>query len=236
VGKAFGALRSCLFASTSVSLAAKRAVYERIVLAIGLFGSECWSLPEVLMRRLRCFHAQCLRAMCRVTRKHTWDHHISTQELGQRLGVESIDRYLGGRQLRWLGHVSRMPYDRLPRRMLSSWVPTRRPAGCPEMTYGRTMYKTMAKFGIDRSTWPELAADREAWRRVVGGAPPPARRSVQTPPSSLHLPSPRAPQRRVPVDVLRAPMPSPVHMSDLCSLPAYSRPRRTVVAPRRLQD
>ena len=29
--------------------------------------------------------------MCRVTRKHTWDHRISTQELGQRLGLDSID-------------------------------------------------------------------------------------------------------------------------------------------------
>ena len=26
-------------------------------------------------------------------------------------------------QLRWLGHASRMPFDRLPRRMLSSWFP-----------------------------------------------------------------------------------------------------------------
>ena len=43
-----------------------------------------------------------LRDMCRVTRKHVWDHHISTQELGQRLGLETIDFYISRRQLRWV--------------------------------------------------------------------------------------------------------------------------------------
>jgi hypothetical protein len=46
--------------------------------------------------------------MCRVTRKHVWDHYITTQELGQRLGVETIDTYINRRQLRWTDHVRRM--------------------------------------------------------------------------------------------------------------------------------
>ena len=58
--------------------------------------------------------------MCRVSRKHTWEHHLSTAELEQRLRLDSIDTYLARRQLRWLGHVSRMDYaQRLPRRLLS---------------------------------------------------------------------------------------------------------------------
>ena len=55
--------------------------------------------------------------MCRVTRLHTWRNHISTQELGQLMGIDSIDTYIYRRQLRWLGHVARMDFDRLPRRM-----------------------------------------------------------------------------------------------------------------------
>ena len=242
-GKAFGALRSCVFASTSVSLAAKRAVYERVVLAIGLYGSECWSLTTALLQRLRVFHAQCLRAMCRVTRKHTWDHHISTQELGQRMGIESIDMYLARRQLRWLGHVSRMPYERLPRRMLSSWVPATRPKGCPEMTYGRTMYRAMELFGIDRATWPALAADRDAWRTLLMGGPLPPPPPPQTPPHQQQSTlSPHAPPftprpRRMPVDTLLVLTPSPIPMGDLRSPRACGRPRRDTAAvpPRRLQ-
>eukprot|EP00966_Prymnesium_polylepis_P272644 6299138-Prymnesium_polylepis.1 len=44
-------------------------------------------------------------------------------QLEERMGVDTVDRYLALRQLRWLGHVRRLDYaQRLPRRMLSSWV------------------------------------------------------------------------------------------------------------------
>ena len=32
------------------------------------------------------------------------------------------------------------------------------------MTYGRSIGKALDKFSIDRETWPQLAADRGAWR------------------------------------------------------------------------
>eukprot|EP00966_Prymnesium_polylepis_P311942 7207934-Prymnesium_polylepis.1 len=87
-----------------------------------------------MRQRLRVFHAQCVRGMCRVSRKHTRQHRISTATLEKRLGLDSIDIYHSRRQLRWAGHVSRMDYaQRLPRRMLSSWVPHPRTRGAPPM-------------------------------------------------------------------------------------------------------
>ena len=90
-GKAFCALHKGVFSSTTVHFAAKHAVFESVILSILLYGCESWSLTERHRQRLRVFHVQCLRAMCRVTRKHVWDHHITTQELGQRLGIETIE-------------------------------------------------------------------------------------------------------------------------------------------------
>ena len=162
-GRAFGALRRCLFASHSISFAAKKAVYEALILSILLYGCECWCMTEVLRQRLHVFHAQCLRAMCRVTRKHTWEHHITSVELMQRLGLDGIDFYVARRQMRWLGHVRRMPMERLPRRMLSAWVPHARPVGAPRLTFGRSVAKAMDVFDLDSARWPELAADR-GWR------------------------------------------------------------------------
>ena len=89
---------------------AKKTVYESLILGILLYGGESWSNTEVMLDRLRVFHARCVRSMCRVSRKHTWQHHISTGELEQRLGLDTIDMYLKRRQLRWLGHVARMDY------------------------------------------------------------------------------------------------------------------------------
>ena len=78
------------------------------MLSISLYGCETWSLTEELYGRLSGMHAQHLRAMCRVTRTHVWKYHISTQ--GQRLGLNFIDFYVFWRQLRWAGHVSRIPW------------------------------------------------------------------------------------------------------------------------------
>ena len=115
------------------------------------------------MQRLRAFHGQCVRAMCRVTRTHTWRHHITSEELRERLSLDCIDYYVARRQLRWLGHVSRMNFERLPRRMLSSWVPHKRPVGAPRFT----MAKAMDVFRLDHVRWPELAANRGAWRAML---------------------------------------------------------------------
>ena len=64
--------------------------------------------------------------MPRDARAHTWEHHISSEQLRERLGLDSIEYYVARRQLRWLGHVRRMGPEaaavlRLPRRMLSAW-------------------------------------------------------------------------------------------------------------------
>ena len=47
-----------------------------------------------------------------VTRQHTWTHHISTEDLTRRLGLDTADFYVARRQLGWLGHVARMDYSR----------------------------------------------------------------------------------------------------------------------------
>ena len=86
-----------------------------------------------------------------------------------------------------------MDYEsRLPRRMLSAWVPSARPAGAPEMTYGRSLGKALEKFGVDPRRWAELAADRGAWRQMLRvGFPPDAFRP--RPPSPLPPPPPPPP-------------------------------------------
>ena len=43
----------------------------------------------------------------------------------------------------------------------------------PQFTYGRTIAKAMDVFDLDPARWPELAADRGAWRAMLrsGKAP-----------------------------------------------------------------
>ena len=166
-GGAFGALRKCIFSSTQLSYVAKKAAYTVLILSIQLYGSESWCLTAKLYSKLRTFHRRCVRSMCRVTRKHTRIHRISTRELLLRTGLRPIDVIITRRQLRWAGHVACMDYCRLPRKILSSWVQHKRPRGAPQYTYGRGLFKALKKADIDTEIWWEAAQNRDGWRDTI---------------------------------------------------------------------
>ena len=96
--------------------------------------------------------------MCRVSRLHTRLHIIKTLDLLCRVGLQTMDTYIG--------HVARMEATRLPRKMLSSWVHHKRPRGAPEFTYGRGVYKALRKVNLDKNNWSAVALDRVAWRGI----------------------------------------------------------------------
>ena len=79
----------------------------------------------------------------------------------------------------------------------------KRPAGAPQLTYGRTVAKAMDTFDLDPARWPELAADRGAWRTMLrsGEAPLGFRQAPPPPvpmPMSHFLVRPGAPPPRAP--------------------------------------
>ena len=166
-GNAFGSLRKCLFSSTRIKPEVKGKVYETYILPILLYGAETWSLTETLLKNLRNFHHRCMRNMCLVNRHHTWIHRIRMEDLANRLTISSIDTYICRQQLRWAGHVIRMNWSRLPRKMFSCWVRSKRPIGAPKYTYGRSLFKALTKAGIDADQWCVLASDRNAWRKTI---------------------------------------------------------------------
>ena len=123
-------------------------------------------------------------------------HHISTQQIGREMGLKSTDHYVARRQLRFAGHVSRMDFERrLPRRMLSSWVPHARSSGAPTLTYGRSLGtgRSSTTASLDPARWHDgwLAADRGAWRTMLqrGIAPAEFHPRPPSPPPARTKPS-----------------------------------------------
>jgi hypothetical protein len=94
--------------------------------------------------------------------------------------------------------------ERLPRKMLSAWVAAPRPNGAPELTYGRAIGKALDRFNIGREWWPELAADRAAWRETLRELRPPPY-FIPTPPTPPPEPLARTrPRRAAAASTLRA--------------------------------
>ena len=171
-GSAFGSLRKSLFGSRDVFDEVKGMAYKSLILPILLYGAECWCMTEHLFRKLRNFHHRCVRTMCHVSRIQIRVFRINTSELLQKLSLCSIDTYVSQQQLRWAGHVMRMPWNRLPRKVMSSWVRSKRPRGCPNLTYGRSLKKSLKKADIDIENWDILALDRDRWRNVIHNISP----------------------------------------------------------------
>ena len=63
--------------------------------------------------------------------RHVREQHIRTYSVLEQLELRSVGIYMARRMLRWLGHVRRMDWSRLPRKLLSSWVYQARPLGRP---------------------------------------------------------------------------------------------------------
>jgi len=73
----------------------------------------CW---RPYIRALKGFHARCIQAILHV---HWWDK-IPRVEICRRAGATCLETIRLRRQLTWLGHVIRMPANRIPCRLLYS--------------------------------------------------------------------------------------------------------------------
>ena len=83
-------------------------------------------------------------------------------------------------QLRWFGHVSKMPQERLPdpKQALLAKKIGRRPVGRPRTRW--TNYIDELSFGLHPSEMMDVMEDREVWRLNLKLLPPqPSRKSLK---------------------------------------------------------
>ena len=105
--------------------------------------------------------------MLRLTMLQTHVYHITYESLQKRTGVFSFEHYLASRTLLWAGHMARMHKNRLPKRLMLSWIPE------PEsrIAGGQEMASTAGRFN---ATWLTSSSRRPSpnglpWRRTAPG-------------------------------------------------------------------
>ena len=160
----FGRLRERVWNRHGLSYETKLKVYHAVVLPSLLYGSETWTVYARHLQKLQSFHMRCLRQILHVR----WQERVPDTEVLQRSNSTSIHSMIMESQLRWSGHVARMPEYRLPKQVFFGELSTgNRSRGRPIQRYKDTLKAALKKCNIDPASWEVLAQDRSAWRSLV---------------------------------------------------------------------
>ena len=109
---AFGRLLGSVWDLSGIRLDTKLKVYRSVVLPTLLYPCETWTVNQRHAKRLNHFHTSCLRKL-----KIKWQDRIPDTEVLKRAGMQSVHMLLKLAQLRWTGHVTRMPDECLPKKI-----------------------------------------------------------------------------------------------------------------------
>ena len=165
---AFGRLKNNVWERRGISLSTKLKVYRAVIITTLLYGSESWTVYSRHARQLNHFHMTCLRRLLRIK----WQDKIPDTEVLSRTNLPSIHTLLQKAQLRWAGHVARMPDSRLPKQLLYGELQVgKRSKGRPRKRYKDSLKSSLKAFSISTESWESDAQDRLQWRsHITSGA------------------------------------------------------------------
>ena len=132
------------------------------------YGCEIWNTAQVQTRKLESFHQYCLRRILRVR----WFHRVRNEDVLRRASITALTDIIATKRLRWFGHVSRMPEDRLPNYLLE-WKPKhgKRSRGRPRKSLNDVFIEDaeqrLDRNGLTIDCMRRLAADRKGWRNIT---------------------------------------------------------------------
>ena len=170
IGKASGAF-NCLYNiwnNKGIKRYTKIRIYKAAVVTILTYGAEVWNTTMGLMHRLEVFHQSCLRRILKIR----FYHHVTNVSVLKQTRCNTIEQHIATMRLRWFGHVSRMPDERLPKYLLN-WTPKHgsRSSGYQHKYWTATVEEDFNKFteynNLNSTEIQQIANDRKLWRRIV---------------------------------------------------------------------
>jgi len=139
----------------------KHRIYNSIIKTIVTYSSEVWQIKEKSERTLMATEMDFWR---RAAGKSKLERYTN-ERIREIMGVtHTIADEVRVKQLRWYGHVQRMPEERLPKQIFKYTPQGRRKRGRPRRSWREGIDKELRERGVEEDLW----MDREEWRLEIG--------------------------------------------------------------------
>ncbi|KAK3514648.1 hypothetical protein QTP70_021558 [Hemibagrus guttatus] len=158
IGAAAAVMRSMyrsVVVKKELSRKAKLSIYQSIYVPTLTYSHELWVMTERVRSHIQAAE---MSFLCRVTGRSLRDR-VRSSVTREELGVEPLLLHIERRQLRWLGHLFRMPPGRLPGEVFRACPTRKRPRGRP-----RTRWRDY----VSRLAWECLGVPPEELEDVSG--------------------------------------------------------------------
>ena len=110
-----------------LSKTAKLSIFKAVFVPILTYGHESWRMTERGRSQVQASEMRFLQKIEGVT----LFNKVRSSEIQKSLNIEPLLLRIKRSQLRWFGHVSRMPPERLPKQALLAKANGRKPLGRP---------------------------------------------------------------------------------------------------------
>ncbi|KAK3530440.1 hypothetical protein QTP86_024352 [Hemibagrus guttatus] len=152
-----------------LSRKAKLSIYQSIYIPTLTYGHELWVMTERVRSRIQAAEMSFLHRVAgrslrdRVRSSVTWEE----------LRVEPLLLHIERGQLRWLGHLFRMPPGRLPGEVFRACLTGKRPWGRPRTRWRDYVSQLAWEYlGVPPEELEELSGEREVWASLLRLLPP----------------------------------------------------------------
>ena len=161
---AFGALDARVWSQRGIKLATKCKVYRVFVLPCLLYSTETYTLYRRHLKKLTSIQLRHLRSIMGLT----WRDRVCNGKVLQKANMESVEAMLVKSQLRWAGHVARMPGYRLPKAVFYGELTSgKRKRGEQKLRYKDVLKRHLKAADMDVDTWESDAKHRPFWRKKI---------------------------------------------------------------------